>query len=36
MEPPESLTGISEDVGAGCIAGHGSQSASGPDVDVEL
>ncbi|KAL6849903.1 hypothetical protein ACP4OV_020530 [Aristida adscensionis] len=35
MEPPERLPGLSDDVGAGFIAGHGSQSASGPDVDVE-
>lgn len=35
MEPPERLPGLSDDVGAGFIAGHGSQSASGPEVDVE-
>ncbi|KAL5227698.1 hypothetical protein ABZP36_015963 [Zizania latifolia] len=35
LEPPEHLPGLSDDVGAGFIAGHGSQSASGPDVDVE-
>ncbi|BAF04559.2 Os01g0260700 [Oryza sativa Japonica Group] len=35
LEPPERLPGLSDDVGAGFIAGHGSQSASGPEVDVE-
>ncbi|CAL4957368.1 unnamed protein product [Urochloa humidicola] len=35
MEPPERLPGLSDDVGAGFIAGHGGQSASGPEVDVE-
>ncbi|CAD6232170.1 unnamed protein product [Miscanthus lutarioriparius] len=35
MEPPERLPGLSDDVGAGFIAGHGSQSASGPEVDVD-
>ncbi|KAL6627646.1 hypothetical protein ACP70R_031372 [Stipagrostis hirtigluma subsp. patula] len=35
MEPPERLPGLSDDVGAGFIAGHGSQSATGPEVDVE-
>jgi transcriptional activator protein Pur-alpha len=35
MEPPEHLPGLSDDVGAGFIAGHGSQSTSGPEVDVE-
>ncbi|KAG8045987.1 hypothetical protein GUJ93_ZPchr0008g13287 [Zizania palustris] len=35
LEPPEHLPGLSDDVGAGFIAGHGSQSASGPEVDVE-
>lgn len=35
LEPPERLPGLSDDVGAGFIAGHASQSASGPEVDVE-
>lgn len=35
MEPPERLPGLSDDVGAGFIAGHGSQSASVPEVDVD-
>ncbi|XP_062207663.1 transcription factor Pur-alpha 1-like [Phragmites australis] len=35
MEPPERLPGLSDDVGAGFIAGHGSQTATGPEVDVE-
>ncbi|XP_062190724.1 transcription factor Pur-alpha 1-like [Phragmites australis] len=35
MEPLERLPGLSDDVGAGFIAGHGSQPATGPDVDVE-
>lgn len=35
LEPPERLPGLSDDVGAGFIAGHGSQSASVPEVDVE-
>ena len=35
LEPPEHLPGLSDDVGAGFIAGHGSQSASVPAVDVE-
>ncbi|KAF7029187.1 hypothetical protein CFC21_040996 [Triticum aestivum] len=35
LEPPERLPGLSDDVGAGFIAGHGSQSASVPEVDVD-
>lgn len=35
MEPPERLPGLSDDVGAGFISGHGSQSASGSELPVD-
>ncbi|KAJ0978132.1 hypothetical protein J5N97_013606 [Dioscorea zingiberensis] len=35
MEPSERLPGLSDDVGAGFISGHGSQLASGSEHNVE-
>ncbi|XP_042378998.1 transcription factor Pur-alpha 1-like isoform X1 [Zingiber officinale] len=35
MEPPERLSGLSDDVGAGFISGHSTNSASGSELNVE-
>ncbi|XP_074579473.1 transcription factor Pur-alpha 1-like isoform X2 [Curcuma longa] len=35
MEPPERLSGLSDDVGAGFISGHSTHSASGSELNVE-
>ncbi|KAJ3684651.1 hypothetical protein LUZ61_013815 [Rhynchospora tenuis] len=35
IDAPERLTGLSDDVGAGFISGHGAQTVSGSDLGVE-
>lgn len=35
MEPSEHLPGLSDDVGAGFIAGHSTQLATGSDLNVD-